>query len=102
MSSWLAFHMIGMYPNAGQPYYLITSPLVAKTVIHLENGAQFTIAARGLSDENTHIRSASLNGQPFSQAWIAHGDVVKGGTLVLEMGPSPSDWGSTIVPPAYK
>ncbi|MDE6071293.1 MAG: GH92 family glycosyl hydrolase, partial [Muribaculaceae bacterium] len=28
MSSWLAFHMMGIYPNAGQDYYLIHTPLL--------------------------------------------------------------------------
>ena len=102
MSSWLAFHMIGMYPNAGQPYYLLTAPLVRKTIIRLDGGGEFTIVAQGFSGENTHIRSASLNGKPFTQAWIAHRDVVRGGTLVLEMGPRPTDWGSTVMPPVYK
>jgi predicted alpha-1,2-mannosidase len=102
MSSWLAFHMMGLYPNAGQPYYLLTSPLVQKASIHLEDGVQFDIIAQGLSEKNVYIQSARLNGQPFNQAWIAHADVVKGGTLVFAMGPQPSTWGSTLVPPEYK
>ena len=100
MSSWLAFHMIGLYPNAGQSYYLITAPFFAKTVLHEGNGTAFTIIARQLSARNAIIQSATLNGKPFDQAWIEHDEIVKGGTLVLEMGSSPSTWGHNVLPPA--
>ena len=103
MSSWLAFHMMGIYPNAGQSYYLITSPYFKQTVVHLENGKDFKIVARNLSDKNVFIKSATLNGKPFNQAWIEHEDVVKGGELVFEMDSKPSKiWGVNILPPTVK
>jgi len=101
MSSWLAFHMMGFFPNAGQPYYLLTAPLVPKTSLLLENGARFEVRAENFSDENVHIQSATLNGKPFEQAWIGHRDLMAGGALVFVMGPRPSLWGSAIVPPVY-
>jgi predicted alpha-1,2-mannosidase len=101
MSSWLAFHIMGLYPNAGQPYYLINSPFVKKTVIHLENGKDFIIAAQNFSAENKFIRSASLNGKPYNKSWIEHKDISNGGELILEMGASPSNaWGTQILPPS--
>lgn len=102
MSSWLAFHMMGFYPNAGQPYYLLTAPLVSATRVRLENGKVFEIVAQGLSDANVHIQSALLNGRPFNQSWIGHEDIVRGGTLTVVMGPRPTDWGTQTVPPLYK
>jgi predicted alpha-1,2-mannosidase len=101
MSSWLAFHMMGFFPNAGQPYYLLTAPMVPKTSLQLENGAHFDILAENLSGENVYIQSATLNGKPFGQAWIEHRDIVAGGTLVFVMGPRPSPWGAGVLPPAY-
>lgn len=100
MSSWLAFHMIGLYPNAGQAYYLITSPYFEQTVIHQENGKDFTIIAKNLSAKNIYIRSAALNGKPFDQAWIEHRDIVNGGVLVLQMGDKPASWGTQVLPPS--
>jgi putative alpha-1,2-mannosidase len=42
-----------------------------------------------------YIQSATLNGKPLNQPWIYHSSVVKGGTLVLTMGPDPNtNWGS--------
>jgi len=100
MSSWLAFHLIGLYPNAGQSYYLINAPYFGKTVIHQENGNDFFIQAKNLSAKNKYIQSAKLNGENFSKAWIEHNDIVMGGTLILEMGPAPSGWGAELLPPS--
>ncbi|MGQ1948258.1 GH92 family glycosyl hydrolase [Geofilum sp. OHC36d9] len=101
MSSWLAFHMIGLYPNAGQSYYLINAPYFRKTIIHQENGNDFIIEVKNSSSQNTYIQSAQLNGEEYSKAWIEHRDIVKGGILVLKMGPEPSDkWGTEILPPS--
>ena len=102
MSSWLAFHMIGIYPNAGQSYYLITSPFFKGTILHPANGAKFEIDAMHLSGKNVYIQSATLDEKPFGQAWIYHKDIVKGGSLLLIMGPCPSTWGDTILPPTFK
>jgi len=38
MSSWLDFHFMGLYPNAGQSYYLVTTPFFKQVTIHQENG----------------------------------------------------------------
>ena len=99
MSSWLAFHMMGFYPNAGHSYYLITTPYFKKTIIHQENGKDFVIKAEKLNDENVYIQSATLNGQPFDQAWIEHSTIVAGGELTFQMGAEPSEWGNEILPP---
>lgn len=100
MSSWLAFHLIGLYPNAGQSYYLINSPFVPKYTMQLEDGKSFTVIAENLSDKNIYIQSARLNGKVYDKSWIDHQDIAKGGELILEMGDQPSDWGTKILPPS--
>jgi len=100
MSSWLAFHMIGLFPNAGQPYYLINTPQVKSATLHLEGGNTFKVVADKLSKKNRYIVSASLNGKPFNNNWIAHEDVIKGGELKLKMASKPSDWGKGKFPPS--
>jgi len=92
--------MIGLFPNAGQSYYLINSPLVKQSVLHQTNGKDFKITAKNFSDKNPYIQSALLNGKPFNQAWIEHKDITSGGELVLEMGPKPGIWGSSNLPPS--
>lgn len=93
MSSWLAFHLIGLYPNAGQDYYLINSPMIKSTTFHLAGGKDFTIEAKGLSETNRYVTKATLNGREHPESFLRHADLMKGGTLVLTMGPKPSGWG---------
>jgi predicted alpha-1,2-mannosidase len=100
MSSWLAFHMMGFYPNAGQDYYLLHTPLLRETTLHLANNKDFRIVANNLSDKNRYIVAATLNGKPYNQAWINHEDIMKGGELRLTMGATPSAWGTSTPPPA--
>lgn len=96
MSSWLAFHMTGLYPNAGHDYYLIHTPVLTATTFHLTEGKDFTIRAEGLSAKNRYIQSATLNGQDYPCSTLRHADLTAGGTLVLKMGPKPGHWGTKL------
>ena len=97
---WCAFHLLGLYPNAGQDYYLLTSPQIESATLHLPDNKKFTIVVHGGSKENIYIRSARLNGRPYNKAWIAHSDIVAGGKLELTMGAKPSRWGQKELPPS--
>lgn len=91
--------MMGLYPNAGQDYYLIHTPLLTESRFHLQEGKTFTIKAEGLSEKNKYIRSILLNGKNYPYSAIRHNDIIKGGELVLKMGPSPGNyWGSKLFP----
>ncbi|MDE6831445.1 MAG: GH92 family glycosyl hydrolase [Muribaculaceae bacterium] len=93
MSSFLAFHMLGLYPNAGHDYYLIHSPLVPGATINPPAGQPFTITTRNYSPKNRYIVSARLNGKEYPYSAISHADILRGGTLELTMGPRPIGWG---------
>ena len=93
MSSWLAFHMTGLYPNAGHDYYLIHSPLVESTVFHLGNGKDFAIKAIDFADDKPYIVAARLNGKDYPYSTISHDDIMAGGVLELTMGSIPGKWG---------
>lgn len=95
MSSWLAFHMMGLYPNAGTTYYLLHTPILRTSTLHLANGRTFTIQANDLSPQNRYIVSARLNGHDYSLSYLQHSDLMQGGLLELQMGPQPSEWGIT-------
>ena len=96
MSSWLAFHMIGLYPNAGQDYYLIHTPLLESTTFHLEGGKEFKVVAKGLSDKNCYIQGVTLNGKDYPYSVLRHKDIMAGGELVLKMGKKPGNWGKEL------
>lgn len=105
MSSWLAFHMMGLYPNAGTTYYLLHTPILRSSMLHLANGRTFTIQANDLSQENRYIVSARLNGRDYPLSYLQHSDLTQGGLLELQMGSQPGTWGSeapiTEVPMTY-
>lgn len=100
MSAWYVWGALGLYPNAGQPYYYIGSPLFTRSRISLFGGRVFTITAAATSDTNRYVRSAVLNGRPLERAWLHHHEVARGGVLDLRMGDSPSTWGQTDRPPS--
>lgn len=99
MSAWYVWNATGLYPNAGQPYYFIGSPLFRRSTFRLEHGKLFSIIANGVSVENRYVQSARLNGKRLDRAWVAHAELGGGGTLELEMGPKPSKWASTLTQP---
>jgi putative alpha-1,2-mannosidase len=69
----------------------------------MENGKNFKLIARNLSDKNVFIKSATLNGKPFNQAWIEHEDIANGGELIFEMdSKSSKSWGVSNLPPVTK
>jgi len=95
MSSWLAFHMMGLYPNAGTSYYLLHTPILKSSTLHLGNGRSFTIVANDLSESNRYIVAARLNGKEYPLSYLQHEELMKGGTLELQMGDKPSQWGES-------
>lgn len=100
MSSWYIFGQIGIFPNAGQPVYLIGSPAYPRSVLHLAGGKDFVIEARNLSAKNIYVGSATLDGKPLDRAWLRHSEIVAGGRLVLSMSSTPGDWGRSDLPPS--
>jgi putative alpha-1,2-mannosidase len=94
LSSWYVWSAIGLFPNAGQPYYYIGSPLFTRTRIALGGGRSFTISAPATSAVNRYVVGATLNGHPLARAWLTHSEVARGGEVRLDMGPLPSGWGA--------
>lgn len=94
MSAWYIFHFLGLYPDAGFPFYILHTPAVPESVMHLSNGKRFRIVAEGLSLENRYIVSATLNGKDYPYSTISHDLLMQGGTLKFKMGPARGGWGA--------
>ncbi|WP_193744392.1 GH92 family glycosyl hydrolase [Jejuia pallidilutea] len=102
MSAWYVFSAMGFYPvNPAGGIYVFGSPLLEEVQMNLENGNKFTIKANNISKENIYIQSVKLNGKPYKNVWIKHGDIVSGGTLEYNMGSKPSKWGAKTKPVPY-
>ena len=98
MSAWYVLAASGLHPVCpGDQRYELTSPVFEKVVFNLDpnyaEGKTFVIEAHNNSPENIYIQQATLNGKPYDKCYLMHDDLMKGGTLVLQMGAEPSDWG---------
>ncbi|KAI9726486.1 MAG: hypothetical protein M1828_001308 [Chrysothrix sp. TS-e1954] len=105
MGSFLAFSMMGLFPNPGQDVYLITppyfesvnitSPLTGKTAV-IRN------VNYDPSYQAIYVQSATLNGEPHTKNWIDHSFFTEGKELVLTLGLKESTWGTkaTDLPPS--
>jgi predicted alpha-1,2-mannosidase len=100
MSSWYVWNAVGLYPNAGQDFYYIGSPIFSFARIRPDENRTFTIEARGESAENMYVRAASLNGITLDRAWLTHAEIARGGKLVLQMSNKPTEWGRVKRPPS--
>jgi predicted alpha-1,2-mannosidase len=103
MSAFVVFSMMGFYPvTPGLPMYVIGSPFFEKSTVRLADGKTFTVRANGYSPQNKYIRSATLDGEPLDRSWFTHEELMRGGELILEMGPvANTDWaaGADKIPP---
>ena len=105
MSAWFIMSSIGLFQMDGgcrvEPIYEIGSPLFKKVEIDLGNrfgrGNKFTIEANNVSRFNKYIQSATLNGKVLNDFKFPSSELLKGGTLKLEMGPVPNThWGISL------
>lgn len=96
MSAWYVLSAAGLYQVApGRPLYSIGTPLFGQVRFKLENGKAFVVKAHGVSSKNIYIQSARLNGQPYGKPYLTHADLMNGGEVVYEMGPTPNAlWGA--------
>lgn len=94
MSAWYVWGAIGLYPNAGQDYYYIGSPIFPRSEILMGNH-RLTIEAPNTSEENLYVQSAKWNGEALNRSFLYHRELAEGGKLELVMGPKPNPkWGA--------
>jgi predicted alpha-1,2-mannosidase len=104
LPSWLIWNLIGLYPVASQPVYLLSAPFFSSLKIKLFGDGLFarelSIRAEGLSKENFYPQSVTLDGQKLNTSWISHGQLTNGVELVFEMGSKPGQWDLGERPPS--
>ena len=95
MTSFVVWSSLGLYPvTPGSAEYAIGSPVFPEAVVHLPGGKTFEIVAKGASEDNKYIQSATLNGEPLTRPFLRHEQLVQGGKLVFVMGDQPNkNWG---------
>lgn len=105
MGSFVAFSMMGLFPNPGQDVYLITPPYFESVNITSPvTGKTAMIRNVGFdpSYKNIYIQRATLNGTPYRRNWIDHSFFLEGKELVLYLGRNESSWGTRVndLPPS--
>ena len=86
MSAWYMFSAMGFYPvDPVSGNYVFGAPQLPKITLQLADGKTFTVIAEGISAENKYVESITLNSEPYTQNYITHEDILKGGTLVFKM-----------------
>lgn len=89
-SAWYVFSALGFYPVCpGTDEYALGAPLFKKATLHFENGNRLVIDAPDNSDRNRYIRSLDFNGN-YTKNYLKHGELLKGGTLRVDMSAQPN------------
>ena len=94
MSAWGVFSAMGFYPaTPASGYYVLGLPRFERTRLTFEDGKQFEVVAKNLSDKNCFVQSVKLNGKPLERSYITFDEVHNGGTLEFTMTDKPdSPW----------
>lgn len=86
MSAWYMISAMGFYPvDPVSGKYVFGAPQMPKIVLHLDGGKTFTVIADGISKDNKYVDYILLNGKKYTNNYISHEDIMKGGTLVYKM-----------------
>ena len=104
LSSWYVWASLGLFPIAGQSLYLINAPSFAQSRIAFVDD-DLLIDAPGFVEPVAggpvqYVQNATFNGERLNRTWLTAREVHRGGHLQLQLGPSPSAWGTTTRPPS--
>ncbi|KAI0389667.1 family 92 glycosyl hydrolase [Xylariaceae sp. FL0594] len=107
MGSFVAFSMMGLFPNPGQDVYLITPPFFeAVNITSPKTGktARVRVVNFDPKYQTIYIQSATLDGVPYTKNWIDHTFFSEGRELVLTLGKNESSWGTAVkdLPPSVR
>lgn len=105
MGSFVAFSMMGLFPNPGQDVYLITPPFFEEVNItspYTGKTARVRNVGFDPSYRDTYIQRATLDGERYTKNWIDHSFFTEGKELVLYLGRNESAWGTRVddLPPS--
>lgn len=97
LSAWYVLSALGLYQvNPAVGRFVFGTPIFDNAKLDLGNGQCFEIQANGVSHENIYIQSVTLNGEPYTKSYIDYEDIVKGGVLTFNLGPTPSSFGTAL------
>ena len=96
-SAWYVFSAMGFYPVCpGSNQYVLGVPYFDKLTLHLENGQQLTVTAKGNSDDTRYVNAMTLNGETYNHNYLTHDAVMNGGNIVFDMSKTPNTQRGTL------
>jgi putative alpha-1,2-mannosidase len=82
---------LGFYPvDPVSAVYVFGSPLFDRAEVTVGDGRRLVVEAPGNGPGRPYIQSVEWNGRLWTTSWIAHRDLIRGGTLTFRMGPQPN------------
>jgi predicted alpha-1,2-mannosidase len=95
MSAWYLFAAMGFYPvDPVSGDYLLCSPLFDSIKIELPGNKSFKIVCHKTRETDVYISTAKLNGMIYTENYLQHKDLIRGGRLDIWLQSKPSAWGS--------
>lgn len=91
MGSWYVFCNLGLCPNAGQDFYYLNAPMVARSTLRIAGGKKLVIKANA-APENVYVESCKVNGKEWNSAILPHSMISDGGTIEFVLSDQPTDW----------
>ena len=96
-SAWYVFSAMGFYPVCpGSNQYVLGVPYFDKLTLHLENGKQLTVTAKGNSDDTRYVNAMTLNSETYNHNYLTHDAVMNGGNIVFDMSKTPNTQRGTL------
>ena len=104
LSSWNVWASLGLFPVAGQNIFLVSAPLFSSATIAVGDES-FRVRTKNFVEPVhggpvQYVQSMLLNGEPLERSWIGGAELHRGGELLVELGPEPSAWATTNLPPS--
>ncbi|MCW3091241.1 MAG: alpha,2-mannosidase [Ferruginibacter sp.] len=91
MSAWGVWSMAGLYPaNPSSGQYVFGSPQFDEVKFNLAGNKVFIIQTKQAGKNNPYIQQVFLNNKPYSNTYIEHSEMLKGGLLEFIMGDKPN------------
>jgi predicted alpha-1,2-mannosidase len=103
MSAWYILSAMGFYPvNPAGGIYDLGLPLFKSVKIHSKGNKTFTITADRKNEKAIYVNSLKLNGKPYSNNYLLHSDIIKGGTFAVGLQETPDkDFSAKLAAPVY-
>lgn len=89
MSAWYVFSALGFYPQTpGTAILALGSAVFPQATLQLPSGKTLTITAANASAGNPYISSMTVNGSPWTHAYLPSGLITDGGTVDEVLSPT--------------